>query len=130
MKNKIETSKKIVLATGLIFALVIIVCLGIFVFCTIACVDYDWTGIVSLLTVSGSAFTTTIAAYESKAKAENVYKIKLSFLQEKYNILKNIGALDISRAQLEIENEINQIDCHLDTAEEENSVGSTYQQIM
>lgn len=126
LKKKIETSKLIVLVTGSIFAVVIAVCLYLFIYCTIYSVYFDWTGIVTLLTVSGTVFTTAIAAYEAKAKAENVNKIKRSFLREKYDILKEIGVLDYGRAQSEIENEINQIDYKLDI-EEETTTETMYQ---
>ena len=125
-----EFSKKIVITTGAIFALVILICLGIFVYCTMFNVIYDWTGIVALLTVSGSVFGTTIAVYMQKAKIENVYKIKRSFLRNKYEILNEIGVLDTMRAQAEIEEEINQIDGRLNTAEEESLTEITYQQMM
>ena len=121
-----ETSKIIVLVTGLGFAVVVAVCLFIFVYCTLSGICFDWTGIVTLLTVSGTVFSTAIATYEAKAKAENVNKIKRSFLREKYDILKEIGVLDYSRAQFEIENEINNIDCKLDM-EEEATATTIYQ---
>lgn len=121
LKKKVETSKIIVLATGLIFAVVIAVCLYLFIYCTIYSVYFDWTGIVTLLTISGTVFSTAIATYESKAKAENINKIKRSFLREKYDILKEIGVLDYGRAQAEIENEISNIDYKLETEEEATS---------
>ena len=126
LNKKMETSKIIVLVTGLGFAVVVAVCLFIFVYCTLSGICFDWTGIVTLLTVSGTVFSTAIATYESKAKAENVNKIKRSFLREKYDILKEIGVLDYSRAQCEIENEINNIDCKLDM-EEEATATTMYQ---
>ena len=125
-----EFSKKIVIATGVVFGLVIAVCMCIFVYCTIFNIMYDWTGIVALLTVSGSVFGTTIAVYMSKAKFENVHKIKRSFLRRKYEILKDIGVLDITRAQNEIDEEIHHIDSYLDSAEEESLTEINYQQIM
>lgn len=130
MKKKMETSKIIVLVTGIIFAFVVAVCLFLFVYCTIFNFAYDWTGIVALLTVTGSVFGTSIATYESKAKVENTLKIKRSFLKEKYNVLKSIGVLDYPRAQMEIEDEINQIDNYLNIKEEEGHLDPTYQQIM
>ena len=126
MKKKIETSKIIVLATGSIFAVVIAVCLYLFIYCTIYSVYFDWTGIVTLLTISGTVFSTAIATYEAKAKAENVNKIKRSFLREKYDILKEMGVLDYGRAQAEIENEINNIDYKLEM-EEEATAETMYQ---
>lgn len=125
-----EFSKKIVVATGVIFALVILVCSGIFVYCTVWNTMYDWTGIVALLTVSGSVYGTAIAVYANKARPENVLKIKRSFLREKYEILQDIGVLDSVRAQAEIEEEIGQIDSRLNTEEEKSLTEITYQQIM
>lgn len=125
-----ETSKKLILVTGLIFAVVVVVCLGIFVYCTLYSAMFDWTGIVTLLTVTGSVFGTAIATYENKAKIENVYKIKRSFLREKYEILKELGMLDQSRAQLEIEGEISQFDYQIDNMESESLTDVTHQQIM
>ena len=130
MKKKMETSKLIVLVTGIIFALAVLVCLLLFVYCTIYGIVYDWTGIVALLTVTGSVFGTSIATYESKAKVENTLKIKRSFLKEKYSVLKTIGVLDYSRAQMEIEDEVGQIDQYLNIKEEEGHIDPTYQQIM
>lgn len=130
MKKKMETSKLIVLVTGIIFAISVAVCLFLFIYCTIFNMAYDWTGMVALLGVTGSVFGTSIATYESKAKVENTLKIKRSFLAEKYNILNKIGVLDYMRAQMEIENEINHIDQYLDVKEEEGHVDPVYQQIM
>ena len=130
MKQKMETSKKLLLVTGLIFAFVVFVCLCIFVYCTLNYVSFDWTGIVTLLTVAGSVFGTTIATYSNKAKLENVYKIKRSFLREKYEILKELGMLDQCRVQMEIESEISQIDYQIENAEMDTATDTAYQQIM
>ena len=130
MKKKLETSKLIVLSTGIIFVFAVVACMFIFMYCTMNCIAYDWTGIVALLTVTGSVFGTSIATYESKAKVENVLKIKRSFLSSKYDVLQSIGVLDYSRAQIEIENEVCQIDQYLDAKEAEGNMDPTYQQIM
>lgn len=130
MNKKMETSKLIVLVTGIIFTVAVLACLFLFVYCTLYGVAYDWTGIVALLTVTGSVFGTSVATYESKAKVENTLKIKRSFLKEKYDVLNTIGVLDYSRAQMELENEIGQIDQYLNIKEEEGHVDPTYQQIM
>lgn len=125
-----EFSKKLVLATGIAFGVVVTICLGIFVYCTLFNAFYDWTGIVALLTVSGSVFGTTAAVYMNKSKLENVNKIKRSFLREKYEILNDIGVLDVVRAQNEIDEEISNIDAYFNTAEEESLTDITYQQMM
>lgn len=112
-----EFSKKIVVFSGIIFALVVLICVGIFIYNTLNCIDIDWTSMLSIIGVVGTAFTTSIAVYSSKAKIENVYKIKKSFLQEKYSILQETGMLDTNYAQQEIMNEIQSMDSHLDTEE-------------
>lgn len=130
MKKKMEFSKKIVVITGGIFAMAVLVCIGIFVFCTINNFQYDWTGIVTLLGVTGSVFGTAIATYANKARYENITKIKIGFLQEKYNILNDIGVLDYGRAISEMENTINQIDGYMDVMEETNTTEVYHQQII
>jgi len=130
MKQRMETSKKVLLCTGLIFAVVVAVCVGVFVYCTISGVVYDWTGMVTLISISGGVFGTSIAAYFNKASRENLLKIKIGFLQRKYDILKEIGILDYFSARSELENEINQIDNCANTMEEATTAEITHQQIM
>ena len=126
MNNKMECSKKIILTTGIIFALVVAVCLGIFVCCTVSGTVYDWSGIVTLLSVSGDVFGVSVAFYYNKAKNENVYKLRKSFLREKYVLLHEIGALDAARAQQEIESEIINIENGFDSAEAEEITYQTF----
>ena len=119
-KNRMETSKKIILVSGIIFVAAVVYSM---ISCTIAMTDgayVDWTSIVTLLTVTGGAFGTACGFYFNKAKSENNYKLRMAFLREKYAILKEIGALDVHRAKLELENEIDTIDNRL--AEEEQQI--------
>ena len=119
-KNRMETSKKIILVSGIIFVAAVVYSM---ISCTIAMTDgayVDWTSIVTLLTVTGGAFGTACGFYFNKAKSENNYKLRMAFLREKYGILKEIGALDVHRAKLELENEIDTIDNRL--AEEEQQI--------
>lgn len=116
-----EFSKKIIVFVGIVFALVVLVCVGIFIYSTINMIEIDWANIISILGVVGTAFTTSIAVYSSKAKMENVYKIKKSFLNEKYSILKDAGMLTQDYAQQEIMSEVQSIDTKLDI-EEENAL--------
>lgn len=121
MKQKrMETSKKIILVSGIVFAVAVIYTI---ISCSIAMIytSYvDWTSIVSLLTVAGGAFGTACGFYFNKAKSENNYKLRMAFLREKYSILKEIGVLDTQRAKLEVENEIDTIDNRL--IEEEQQI--------
>ena len=129
MKNKMETSKKIILFAGIIFALSVIYTM---ISCSVSLsldAYIDWTSIVALLTSTGGAFGTACGFYYTKARLENVYKLRMAFLREKYTILKEIGALDDSRAKMEIENEVESIDGRLDIESEEaiSESYSTYQ---
>lgn len=126
-----ETSKKIILVSGIFFAVAVIYTI---ISCSIAMIysSYvDWTSIVTLLTVTGGAFGTACGFYFNKAKSENNYKLRMAFLREKYSILKEIGALDVHRAKLELENEIDTIDNGLIEEEQqisgENFDTTTYQ---
>lgn len=130
-KNRMETSKKIILVSGIIFVATVVYSM---ISCTIAMTDgtyVDWTSIVTLLTVTGGAFGTACGFYFNKAKSENNYKLRMAFLREKYAILKEIGALDVHRAKLELENEIDTIDNRLIEEEQqisgENFDTTTYQ---
>lgn len=130
-KNRMETSKKIILVSGIIFVAAVVYSM---ISCTIAMADgtyVDWTSIVTLLTVTGGAFGTACGFYFNKAKSENNYKLRMAFLREKYAILKEIGALDVHRAKLELENEIDTIDNRLIEEEQqisgENFDTTTYQ---
>lgn len=126
MNDKMEFSKKIIVTTGIVFCLVVAVCLGIFVCCTISGIMYDWSGIVTLLSVSGAVFGTSAAFYYNKSKAENTYKLRKSFLREKYTLLNEFGLLDVMRAQREIEDEIEKIEGGLDEAESEEITYQTF----
>lgn len=130
-KKRMETSKKIILVSGIFFAVAVIYTI---ISCSIAMIysSYvDWTSIVTLLTVTGGAFGTACGFYFNKAKSENNYKLRMAFLREKYAILKEIGALDVHRAKLELENEIDTIDNRLIEEEQqisgENFDTTTYQ---
>lgn len=117
-----EFSKKIIIFVGIIFACVILTCIGIFVYATINMISIDLVSIATILGVVGAAFTASVATYSSKAKVENIYKIKKSFLKEKYNILNQAGMLNTDYAQQEIMNEVQTIDTKLDVEEENASV--------
>lgn len=130
-KKRMETSKKIILVSGIFLAVAVIYTI---ISCSIAMIysSYvDWTSIVTLLTVTGGAFGTACGFYFNKAKSENNYKLRMAFLREKYAILKEIGALDVHRAKLELENEIDTIDNRLIEEEQqisgENFDTTTYQ---
>lgn len=125
MKKKVETSKKIAWLSGICFVVVLIYSMVIFAYGIFSCKTYgeyptynytvtDYTMLITLITVTGATFGTTTAFYYSKSKYENVNKIQRSFLKSKYLILKEINALDESRIQSELENELSKIEYDAD----------------
>ena len=119
-KKRLETSKKILIFTSICFAIVIAFVVAIFVFSLVLNISLDYTALITLVSVSGGVFGTSAGFYYNKAKAENLYKIKSSYLKIKYLILKDIDALDTSTIQAELQTELDKIECSLD--EEESSL--------
>lgn len=110
MKNKMETSKKIALFSAICFAAVILFSMAVFIYESCTESYSDSTMLVTLITVSGAAFGTTCAFYYNKAKGENLFKLKRSFLKYKYSILQDMKVLDEDYAESEIEKEIDNIE--------------------
>lgn len=108
--KKIETSKKLAYLSGICFVVALVYSIGIFTYSVLNDISYDFTMPITLITVTGAAFGVTCSMYYSKARFENVIKIKQGFLREKYTILKEIGALDCGRAVTEIEEEFTEIE--------------------
>ena len=114
MKNKTETSKKLAWFSGICFAIAVIYSVLIFTYGVRAGVMCDFTLPITLLTVTGAVFGVTMVAYNSKSRFENVIKIQMTYLKEKYAILKELGVLDISRAISEIEDEFTEMEDNAD----------------
>lgn len=114
MKNKIETSKKLAWFSGICFAIAVIYSVLIFTYGVRVGVMCDFTLPITLLTVTGAVFGVTMVAYNSKSRFENVIKIQMTYLKEKYAILKELGVLDISRAISEIEDEFTEMEDNAD----------------
>ena len=110
MKKKMETSKKIAIFSAICFATILLFSMGMFAYNAYYSNQYDDTMLVTLITVAGAVFGTTCAFYYTKSKAENLYKMKVSFLKEKYEILNDFGALDEDRALQEMEEEFTKIE--------------------
>lgn len=79
--------------------------LGLVVFLTI---NYNFDAILSgtILTLSWASYTTGKALYYNKAKAENVYKLRLDFLKFK---IKSVDSRE------EIDSELSEIDSKFKT---------------
>ena len=114
MKNKTETSKKLAWFSGICFAIAVIYSVLIFTYGVRVGVMCDFTLPITLLTVTGAVFGVTMVAYNSKSRFENVIKIQMTYLKEKYAILKELGVLDISRAISEIEDEFTEMEDNAD----------------
>lgn len=125
-KKKIETSKKILIFTGICFAIVIAFVVAIFAFSLVLNTCLDYTALITLVSVTGGVFGTSAAFYYNKAKAENLYKVKSSYLKVKYLILKDVDALDTSTIQAELQTELNKIECSLDDEETSLNQEITY----
>ena len=108
--KKIETSKKLAYLSGICFVVALVYSIGIFTYSVLNDISYDFTMLITLITVTGAAFGVTCSMYYNKARFENTIKIQQSYLREKYTILKKIGALDCDRAVAEIEEEFAEIE--------------------
>lgn len=115
MSKKIETSKKIALFSCICFSFALFYSMLIFAYGIFTDKAFDYSFLITLDTIAGASFATTAAFYYIKAKWENLFKIKRSFLKIKYLILKDIGSLDEIRIQQEIEAELSSIESDIDT---------------
>ena len=115
MKKKMETSKKIALFSAICFAIALLFSMATFIYESYTGSYSDPTMLIALISVSGATFGTTCAFYYNKAKGENLFKLKKSFLKDKYTLLKEMQMLDMRE---EIINEIEEIEYKFD--EEEN----------
>ena len=125
-KEKVQTSKKLAWLSGICFIIVLIYSIVVFTYSTLYDKLYDFTMLITLITVTGAVFGTTCAMYYNKSRCENSYKIRRSYLKSKYLILKDIDALDELRIQSEIENELSKIECDLDNEESLSNQEITY----
>ena len=82
-KTSLEMSKKFAIFSCICFFIVLILS-GISIVYNVS----DYEIIVTLITVSGTAFSTTIAFYYNKAQKENLYKLKRELLKDRYTYLK------------------------------------------
>lgn len=117
---KMETSKKIALFASICFATVLLFSMAVFGYESYIGTYSDPTLLVGLVTVSGAAFGTTCAFYYNKSKGENLFKLKRSFLEYKYSLLKDMNLLNNEYLEAEITEEVEEIEADFD--EEENIV--------
>lgn len=110
-----ETSKKLAWLSGACFVVVLLYSIAAFTYSILNDTVYDFTMLITLITVTGAAFGVTCSMYYNKSRFENVIKIQKSYLREKYIILKEIGVLDCERAVSEIEEEFTGIEENADS---------------
>lgn len=126
MKKKIETSKKLAWFSGICFALSIVYGVIIYTYGMFTCMVCDLTLPITLITVNGATFATTMGFYYNKARYENVIKEKCKFLKTKYLLLKKIDLLDEYRIQVELDTELSRIDSDMDNEEITTNQEITY----
>lgn len=69
---------------------------------------------VSILPVTGGAFTTALSFYFNKAKAENNIKLKKSLIEYKYQLGSEFGFTNPQRFIDEIDSDFTQAEYELD----------------
>ena len=103
--KKSAYSKKLAFFSAFCFITAIIYGIVVFAYGVLTETAYDFTLPITLIGVTGAAFGVTMASYANKSRYENVIKLQIGFVKTKYRILKEMGALDYSRAVQEIEEE-------------------------
>ena len=124
--EKIETSKKLALFSGICFAITIIYSIVIFTYCSMRDKICDFTMLITLNTVTGTVFGIIVAFYLNKSRFENVIKLQCSSLKSKYLILKDVDLLDKYRVQTELDNELSKIDSIIDDEKTMSNQEITY----
>lgn len=124
--KKMETSKKLAWFSGVCFAIAIMYSILIFTYCSITGRICDYTMLITLISVTGAVFGTTVAFYYNKARFENTMKLQTASLKSKYLILKDVNLLDEYRTQTELENELSKIECSIDNEKMMSNQEITY----
>lgn len=101
-----ETSKKLLLFTSIIFGTTLFISVGVFIYSTFLGAEINNELMLTLIATSGAVFGTVSVFYLNKARFENCYKIRKSFLREKCDILQEFQLLNESRIISEIEEEL------------------------
>lgn len=112
--KKMTNSQKLAWFSGACFAIAIMFSMLIFTYGVFTGSMCDFTMLNILISVTGAVFGVTMVAYASKSRFENVIKIQMTYLKEKYSILKELGVLDSSRAISEIEEEFDEMEDNAD----------------
>ena len=124
--KKLTNSQKLAWFSGICFAISIIYSILIFTYGVFTGSMCDFTMLNILISVTGAVFGVTMVAYASKSRFENVIKIQMSYLKEKYTILKELGVLDNDRAISEIEEEFTEMEDNADNEKDLANQEITY----
>ena len=111
-KTSLEMSKKFAIFSCICFFIVLILS-GISIVYNVS----DYEIIVTLITVSGTAFSTTIAFYYNKAQKENLYKLKRELLKDRYTYLKEFQVMTDEKADYEMEKALDDLESELNDLE-------------
>ena len=111
-KTSLEMSKKFAIFSCICFFIVLILS-GISIVYNVS----DYEIIVTLITVSGTAFSTTIAFYYNKAQKENLYKLKRELLKDRYTYLKEFQVMTDEKADYEMEKALDDLEGELNDLE-------------
>ena len=111
-KTSLEMSKKFAIFSCICFFIVLILS-GISIVYNVS----DYEIIVTLITVSGTAFSTTIAFYYNKAQKENLYKLKRELLKDRYAYLKEFQVMTDEKADYEMEKALDDLESELNDLE-------------
>ena len=124
--KKMTNSQKLAWFSGICFAIAVVYSVLIFTYGIITNTMCDFVLPVTLMSVTGAVFGVTMVAYASKSRFENVIKIQMSYLKEKYVILKELGVLDSMRAVSEIEKEFDEMEDNADNEKNSANQEITY----
>ncbi len=108
--KKMETSKKLVLTTGIIFGVSAVV--G--ALAAVSCVDI--TFFAAEIAIAGGVFGSAIVSYEVKAKMENVVKIKMAIIKFRLAIGKYLTPEQMAQVEIDIQALETSIDGKIDDA--------------
>ena len=111
-KTSLEMSKKFAIFSCICFFIVLILS-GISIVYNVS----DYEIIVTLITVSGTAFSTTIAFYYNKAQKENLYKLKRELLKDRYTYLEEFQVMTDEKADYEMEKALDDLEGELNDLE-------------
>lgn len=103
-EKPMETSKKLLLWAGVIFA--VTVAIGI----VAAFSGIDITLFVAVIGVTGGVFGSAIVSYENKAKMENIIKIKMAIIKFRLAISQYLSPEQLAQ----VENDIRAVEDAID----------------